>query len=340
MANATADGKEQAPRLYAATGNAVARLDEVGGEWTVELSLRGSGAQCLAVDPADPETVYAGLRESGVRRTRDGGRTWVDCRLPQPGVFSLAVSRSDAAVYAGTEPSALYRSDDGGETWRELKGLLDLPSRPTWSFPPRPWTSHVRWIAPSPHNGDVILVGIELGGLMRSSDGGVSWQDHRPGAQRDVHSLAWHALVDRAYEAGGGGAAWSEDAGETWQPADEGLDRHYTWSVAADPQDPELWYVSASTGPYAAHGGQDPQARIYRRRDREWQMLAGGLPEPLPAMPYALVAADGRLFAGLADGQIWESTDRGESWRGCTLEGDPLTELHALAYGRSEALAN
>ena len=59
----------------------------------------------------------------------------------------MAVSAADGAVYAGTEPSALYRSDDGGETWHELESLLELPSRPTWSFPPRPWTSHVRWIA-------------------------------------------------------------------------------------------------------------------------------------------------------------------------------------------------
>jgi hypothetical protein len=51
----------------------------------------------------------------------------------------------------------------------------------------------------------------------------------------------------------------------------------------------------------------------------------------LPAMPYALVAADGRLFAGLADGQLWESTDRGDTWRACAVQGDALTELHALA---------
>lgn len=50
----------------------------------------------------------------------------------------------------------------------------------------------MRWIAPSPHDAELLLVGIELGGLMRSSDGGQSWQDHRPGAQPDVHSLAWH----------------------------------------------------------------------------------------------------------------------------------------------------
>ncbi len=322
----------RAARLYAATGDAVARLDESDGGWSVELSLTGSGAQCVAVDPRDPDTVFAGLREEGVRRSTDGARTWIDCELPAPGVFSLAVSSVDGAVYAGTEPSALYRSDDRGETWRELEGLLELPSRPTWSFPPRPWTSHVRWIAPSPHAAEVILVGIELGGLMRSTDCGETWQDHRPGAQPDVHSLAWHPRVEgRAYEAGGGGAAWSTDGGETWHPADEGRDRHYTWSVAVDPEDPELWYVSASTGPYAAHGRSNPQARIYRRDDLGWQVLEGGLPDPLPAMPYALVATEGRLFAGLADGQLWESVDRGDTWRSCNLEGDSLTRLVALA---------
>src|SRR5919204_209036 len=220
-------------------------------------------------------TIYAGLREGGVRRTLDAGRSWLDCALPEPGVFSLAVSAADGAIYAGTEPSRLFRTDDRGE----------------------------------------------------------SWQDHRPGAQPDVHSLAWHPRVPgRAYEAGGGGAAFSTDAGETWEPADEGRDRHYTWSVAGDPHDPDRWYVSASTGPHAAHGGRDPQARIYRRGDGEpWEPLAGGLPEPLPAMPYALLASNGRLFAGLADGQLWESADRGESWTALRQRGDALGALVALA---------
>jgi hypothetical protein len=233
----------------------------------------------------------------------------------------------------------LFQSVDGGDTWRALDALLELPSRPTWSFPPRPWTSHVRWIAPSPHDADLLLVGIELGGLMRSSDGGQSWQDHRPGAQPDVHSLAWHPRVPRrAYEAGGGGAAFSTDAGETWQPADEGRDRNYTWSVAVDPDDPDCWYVSASTGPFAAHGRRDPQARIYRRLEEDlWRPLAGGLPEPLQAMPYALLATDGRLFAGLADGQIWESRDRGDSWSALRLEGETPGRLVALADAGGEA---
>jgi photosystem II stability/assembly factor-like uncharacterized protein len=320
-------------RLYAATGDGIARLEEAGAAWRVELSLRASGAQCLAADPADADTVYAGLRAGGVRRSADGGRSWVDCALPEPGVFSLAVGAADGAVYAGTEPSRLFRSDDAGRSWRELEALLELPSRPTWRFPPRPWTSHVRWIAPSPHDGGLLLVGIELGGLMRSTDGGESWQDHRPGAQPDVHSLAWHPrAAGRAYEAGGGGAAFSTDGGASWRPADEGRDRHYTWAVCVDPGDPDRWYVSASTGPRAAHGGHDPQAGIYRRSDGgAWERLGGGLPAPLPAMPYALASADGRLFAGLANGELWESRDRGDSWTACRLQGDALESLLALA---------
>jgi hypothetical protein len=49
-------------------------------------------------------------------------------------------------------------------------------------------------------------------------------------------------------------------------------------------------------------------------------------------MPYALLATDGRLFAGLADGRLWESTDRGENWHACALEGDALTRLNAVVY--------
>jgi hypothetical protein len=320
-------------RLYAATGDAIACLDEGDFRWSLTLTVEGSGAQCLAVDPRDGDVLYVGLRSNGVRKSSDGGATWIDCELPAREVFSLAVSPADGAVYAGCEPSALFKSNDGGRTWSELDSLLELPSRTKWRFPPRPWTSHVRWIAPSPHDADRLLVGIELGGLIRSTDGGVTWQDHRPGAQRDVHSLAWHPRVPgRAYEAGGGGAAWSSDGGDTWQPADEGRDRHYTWSVAVDPVDPDRWYLSASTGPMAAHRGGDPEAQIYSRQSGGlWEQVTGGLPDPLPAMPYALVTTGARVFAGLSDGQVWESSDRGETWRSLEIVGTPVGSLVALA---------
>jgi hypothetical protein len=48
-------------------------------------------------------------------------------------------------------------------------------------------------------------------------------------------------------------------------------------------------------------------------------------------MPYALVATDGRLFAGLADGLLWESRDRGDTWTPLQLEGDSVAAVLALA---------
>jgi hypothetical protein len=319
-------------RLYATTGDAVARLTEGTAAWEVELSLAGTGAQCIALDLQAPETLLAGTRGRGLWRSDDGGGSWHDCGLPATDVFSVAVSPVDGAFYAGCEPSMVFASRDRGRTWVELETLRKLPSAPTWSFPPRPWTSHVRWIAPSPHDASLLLVGIELGGLMRSVDAGATWADHAPGAQRDVHALAWHpTAVGRAYEAGGGGAAQSFDGGATWRPADDGRDRHYTWALAVHPDDPDCWYVSASSGPYAAHGGRNPEAVLYRwRNGGPWRPLDGGLPRPLTAMPYALTFVDGRLFAGFADGQISASGDGGDSWEPLRLTGDVLPRIGAL----------
>jgi photosystem II stability/assembly factor-like uncharacterized protein len=157
--------------------------------------------------------------------------------------------------------------------------------------------------------------------VLRTTDGGQTWSTHRKGALRDCHSITFHlANGDRVYEAGGtgAGAAYSANGGETWtQPKDDALDRHYGWAVAADPANPAVWYVSESTGPFAAHGGSNAQAYIYRHDGSRWKRLGGGLPDPLSSMPYALItdpAAPGHLYAGLQNGEVWHSADHGDTW--------------------------
>ena len=318
-------------RLFAATGDAVAQVDSVDGSRAVaSLNLEGRGVMCVAVDPHDSRRIFAGTFDRGIYRSRDGGDTWesVGAGMADARVLSIAISPCDrvkglSVVYAGTEPSMLFRSEDDGATWQPSPALAQLPSATTWSFPPRPWTHHVRWIALHPTDAATIYVGIELGGVMVTRDGGATWTDRQPGSQHDAHALATHPRAPQnVYEAAGGGVAFSADAGITWQPMDEGMDRHYTWGIAVDAADPDLWYVSASYGPREAHGDAgDAQGVIYRKRgDAPWQALGGegtGLMRPSPVMPYALVAPRGRpgaLIAGMRNGDLYLTNDAGASW--------------------------
>jgi hypothetical protein len=319
--------------LMVATGEELISLRQESDHWHASRMPAGRGMQCIAADCNRADVRYAGSRGEGVWRSARGGRDWTRLDFPEPDVFALAVSPADGAVYAGTEPSKLFVSRDEGKSWRELTALQNIPSRPTWSFPPRPWTSHVRAIAPNPHDARLLLVGMELGGIRLSEDGGERFSVHPRGAQKDVHALAWHpAVPGQAYEAGGGGAAWSRDGGLSWQAADEGRARHYAWGLAVDPGDPDCWYVSANPGARLAHrSDESAQASIYRwRREGPWEALAGGLPEPLDSFPYALLMHSSLLFAGLGDGRIYWSEDRGEHWSQLPVEGDAPSSVLAL----------
>lgn len=300
-------------RLYAAGPGTVANVED----GRTELVLEEKGGRCLAVDPSDYEILYVGTDDAGVFKSGDSGKSWERLSgIDHPRITAIAVSPVDGAVYAGTEPSSLFVSRDGGASWRELEGMKNLPSAPTWSFPPRPWTSHVRAMALSHKDPDLILVGIELGGVVRSTDGGDTWQDQRPGAQPDCHALATHPVApDIVYEAAGGGFAESRDFGDTWEGMDEGLGHRYTWGLAVDGSDTELVHLSAATGPGRAHGSGPSDAAIYRRRGGgSWEPIL----EHLSGFPYALAVdpdAPGSLYVGFGDGGITGTPGPEAEWQ-------------------------
>jgi photosystem II stability/assembly factor-like uncharacterized protein len=315
-------------QLFAATDTGILSITEHAGTYLIHPLLVDSRIQCLAIDPRNAATIYAGTFGRGLIVSRDAGRHWRVTNMPAKNVFSVAVSAVDGAAYAGCEPSMIYKSEDG-DCWRELESLREVPSQPSWSFPPRPWTSHIRSLALHPKDPDVILAGVELGGVMLSEDGGRSWEDHRPGAQKDAHQIAWHPQDGiRAYEAGGGGPAWSRDGGRTWQAADRGLDRRYTWALAVHPYEPDTWFISASRGPSDAHSGGDARAYIYRwRGDGPWHRVEEDLPVPLSSMPYVLLCGEGFLLAGLHDGRLFLSHDQGDSWEHLPIDAELLFGL-------------
>ena len=90
----------------------------------------------LAIDPSNPDTLFAGTRPAGVYRSRDGGRHWerlhVDiataCAIGTPFVTAMAVDPDDSnIVWAGVEIDGVFRSTDGGDTWAPVRnGMHDL----------------------------------------------------------------------------------------------------------------------------------------------------------------------------------------------------------------------
>jgi hypothetical protein len=313
-----------AMRLFICSRDAtLTRLDCDDASSEAQPVLENVPVRCVA---ADGERVIAGTQGAGALFSSDGGRRWDRVELPELDVFSVAISPADGALYAGTEPSRLFVLRDGGD-WTELEALQDIPSRERWSFPPRPWTHHVRWIAPDPKRRERLLVAIELGGVMLSEDGGESFSDHRPGAKRDAHAIVWHAIAEgRAYEAAGDGAAWSADGGRTWTALDAGRDFGYCWALAADPDDPDRWYVSAAPGPRDAHSAGRAHGYLYRWEEDAWRKLL----VPGDSMPYTLAALADELVCGMSDGGLLHSRDRGESWQELAVTA-PILDMALVA---------
>ena len=282
------------------------------GEWTERLA--GHKLYCVAASERAPDRAFVGTVDAGLQRTTDGGETW-RCVLDEGDrVTSVTVSPHDPdVVWAGTEPSAVYRSADGGESWTVCDGLTELDSASRWSYPPRPDTHHVRWIAVAPDDPDQLYVAIEAGAFLRSADGGETWIDHPSGARWDTHTLAVHPdAPDRVYAAAGDGYALSTDRGETWNYPQDGLDRRYVWSVAVHPDDPDTVVVSAAAGSHAAHSTTGESA-IYRTTGDEWTTAMDGIPGP-DGLARAELRRDDDGFLALTNRGLFRSAD-GTAWR-------------------------
>ena len=156
-------------------------------------------------------------------------------------------------------------------------------------------------------DGDTVLAGIEAWRGFRSADGGGSWRPLRRGFSRDCHALV--LAHGRGYEGAGLGPSWSLDGGASWAAVRQGLDRRYVMTVAVDPADPDCWYVAAA--PLLKAHSRNAQAHIFRWSRSGWTPISDELRE----LPHALSCPHpDAIVAGLRDGTIRLSRDRGQTW--------------------------
>jgi photosystem II stability/assembly factor-like uncharacterized protein len=322
-------------KIYLATEQGLGLIERSGDKWQGKVQLEGENVQCVAVDSNMNHLVYCGTLGNGVFRSDDAGVSWHPCTtLANQKVTSLAILGTEEAkgpgvIYAGTEPSAIYRSIDGGRTWDALPTLLDLPSSNEWSFPPRPYTHHVRYMLFDPCFRGRVHAAIEAGALLRSEDGGENWRDRVPGGPKDTHTLAGHKKAPgRLYSAAGDGYFESTDDGDTWRLLEDGLDRRYCWSIAVSFDDPDTMVMTAARTATTAHTKLLAHSFVYRRTAGEpWREAMSGIDGSLGRRVGVVARSEveSDVFYVSSEGELYRSETSGLEWQKLRIEyaGNP-----------------
>lgn len=177
----------------------------------------------------------------------------------------------------------MLHSVDGGASWRGADGFSAAPSRSTWSFPAPPHLPHVlslEFLPPCEPSDDsaehtehakhgrgintsesgaqsrppVVVAGVEVGGVLRSDDGGDSWTESNSGLYPDVHSCRIDPHNPRLwFVATGGGLYCSENAGKGWKQVTQGMRgaQRYPVGLCFNPLQPGEILVTAGDRPPA-----------------------------------------------------------------------------------------
>ncbi len=224
-------------------------------------------------------------------------------------------------LLVGTTQAHLLRLRDDAtervESFELVEGREDWYT--PWGGPP-----DVRSISQGPDGS--IYVNVHVGGIVRSTDEGESW-DPTIDIDADVHHvLAPAETPGLVLAATARGLATSRDGGDSWSFHTDGLHATYMRAVAL---------LSGTVFVTASEGPRGRQAAVYRRAldaTERFSRCEDGLPEWFPSNvdTGCLAAAEGVVGFGTADGSVFVSRDQGQSWERWA-SGLPAVRWLALA---------
>lgn len=314
-------------RLLVATVDGVAVIEPLNADaWQhTRTLLEGHHVCALLQEPASGR-YFAGTHDGGIAIS-DDGEAWrfSNQGLTIENVFSLGFSQDDdqTLVYAGTEPANLFCSRDLGESWAPVTGLNKAANADTWTFPAPPFIGHVKSIAVDQQDAQRIYLCVEQGGLYGTTDGGKNWTEHTAGMPNDAHRAILHPQrPDRLYLANGFFFNRSDDGGNSWfEMADKISHIGYADQLLYHPNKPDSMMVAGGYATPDAWATGSAKSAIYYTKDGgdNWTQARNGLPdEIMPSFEAGSIEAVGensRIFLGNTHGEVWMSSDEGESWQ-------------------------
>lgn len=292
-----------------------------GGAWErIDRSFETAPeVHAILTDARRPTRITIGT-QTGIFRSDDQGDTWRQLSAPAPefAVWSLARHpiKSDV-IFAGYEPSMIYRSGDDGETWEKLPVSASFPDVATGPEMPKRITA----IAIDPANPSEIYASLEIGGLLRSLDGGEQWVAAIDGLYVVEDSVDLHAVIVSPSHPGRitittrVGTFRSDNRGDNWRKLSVPPLREkgsYCRAISYAPGRPETLYLGAG------NDFDGDKGALFVSNDDGATWHAANLPGPLKSTVFG-IAVNPRLpehlHCATKNGGVFSSEDRGRSWR-------------------------
>ena len=325
-----------AKRLYAGTDQGIFTLANENGAWEIQgQDLNLWSVQGLMVDPDAPERVYAATRGDGIWVTEDEGGTWKKPNNGKPGpgkARSVILDPQDSRrVFVGGEPIDLYYSNDRGASWDKITSVRELPFIDGIHYGARA-EPHLRNVAIDPKDSNIIYAALQIGGIIKSTDGGSSWRHIEDEIDCDVHTIvidpddtntiviATGGAESRTGRVKGRGFYRTADGGDTWIPVGLEFSQEYAMPLVQNPNNSHVLYAALAnkTPSNWERRPTGAEAVIIRSPNGglNWERMDTGTPNESHdfAWGFAVDPEDPKtIFAGVDSG-ILITHDDGDTW--------------------------
>jgi photosystem II stability/assembly factor-like uncharacterized protein len=329
---------------YAVLGNdgGIYVTQNGGNSWTFLNNLPITQFYTCEVDYQYPQRLYGGTQDNGTNRTMTGQTGDWENIYGGDGFYVLVDPVNNNYVYAEYQYGALARSTNGGNSFASATSGISSSDRNNWNTP----------VIFNPLNPKSLYYGANR--LYKTKNRAVSWSvispdlSDGPGQGNVTYGTITAIAVSPVdtniiYAGTDDGNVWtSRNNGENWTDITLGLPDRWVTSLAADPLDTQVAYVTFSGYRYNEY-----IPHVLRTADGgdSWMDITGNLPEaPVnkilvdPVLPQI-------LYIG-TDMGVFMSTDLGVSWflAGIGLPNLPIPDLKfhqptrtliAATYGRS-----
>jgi photosystem II stability/assembly factor-like uncharacterized protein len=254
--------------------------------------------------------------------------------------------RDPNTLYAGTEPIDVFITHDAGKNWQRLDSVWSIPWVQTVDYPVAAVEPHVRDIVIDPNDPKTMYVALQVGYMLKTTDGGATWELLNRDVDADVHTIALHPEdTSRVFIATGGHDARkgitkgralysSEDGGKSWRPMAAEFREEYSVPLVIHPGKPNVIYSALANGQPGQWRGRasGAEAFVIKSSDsgKSWKKLDGAVSTAsrsfVEAFAFDQTNPD-HMYAAQRTGDLFASEDSGESWFKLDLKAPALSDM-------------